>query len=144
VSHGAALRLYRAGDEAGSQPEFTAPTPMAHASAQVHVAGLAADDWQPLAGLPVTTPARTLVDVAERLDSDELARIIDTLSSPAYSPAAARRDRPGSTAPTVAPSTLPPNSSPRSPSDEHAISVASTRRRTSARRSGTRSLRGGT
>jgi hypothetical protein len=79
VSHGAALRLYRAGDEAGSQPEFTAPTPMAHASAQVHVAGLATDDWQPLAGLPVTTPARTLVDVAERLDSDELTRIVDTL-----------------------------------------------------------------
>ncbi len=78
VSHGAALRLYQAGDEAGSQPEFTAPTPLT-GPARIHVAHLQPQDWQALAGLPVTSPARTLVDVAGRLDTDELARILDTL-----------------------------------------------------------------
>jgi hypothetical protein len=79
VSHSSALRLYRAGDEAGSQPEFTVPHPLVDTSTRVHVAGLVAQDWQTLAGLPVTAPARTLVDVAGRLDTDELARVIDTL-----------------------------------------------------------------
>jgi hypothetical protein len=78
VSHGAALRLYQAGDEAGSQPEFTAPTPLI-GPARIHIAHLQPQDWRALAGLPVTSPARTLVDVAGRLDTDELARILDTL-----------------------------------------------------------------
>lgn len=91
VSHGAALRLYRAGDEAGSQPEFTAPSPLA-AAVRIHVAQLQPQDWQVVDGLPVTSPARTLVDVAGRLDTDEVARIFDTLIVAGYATAARLRD----------------------------------------------------
>ncbi|MDT5025416.1 MAG: hypothetical protein QOE61_1842 [Micromonosporaceae bacterium] len=76
VSHGTALRVYRVGDEAGYRPEFTTPTPMT-SSAMVHTLNLDGTDWQAVVGLPTTTPGRTLIDVAGRLDSDELGRIID-------------------------------------------------------------------
>lgn len=91
VSHGAALRLYQAGDEAGRQPEFTAPAPLA-APAKIHVAPLQPQDWQALAGLPVTSPARTLVDVVGRLDTDELARVLETLVVAGHTTAARLRD----------------------------------------------------
>jgi hypothetical protein len=91
VSHGAALRLYQAGDEAGSQPEFTAPTPLS-VPARIHVAHLQSQDWQALTGLPVTSPARTLVDVVGRLDTDELARILETLIVAGHCTTARLRD----------------------------------------------------
>ncbi len=82
VSHGAALRLYGAGDEAGDETEFivadSEPTP------GVRVSAVGDGDWQPLHGLPVTTPARTLVDVADRVDVDELARVIGTFIKAGY------------------------------------------------------------
>ena len=76
MSHGSALHLYGAADEAG-EPEATVPN--GPPSSGVGVSALDDFDWQPLHGLPVTTPARTLVDVADRLDVDELDRIICTL-----------------------------------------------------------------
>jgi hypothetical protein len=76
VSHGTALRVYRVGDEAGAGPEFTTSSPVT-SSARVHTSSLGGGDWRSVAGLPITTPGRTLIDVAGRLDTNELGRIID-------------------------------------------------------------------
>lgn len=95
VSHASALRLYRAGDEAGASAEFSCPPPIPPAPtapSTVHlVPHLTNHDWQTVDGLPVTTPARTLIDVADRLDTDELARVIDTLIATSHTTAAQLR-----------------------------------------------------
>jgi hypothetical protein len=70
------LRVYRVGDEAGNGPEFTTPSPV-RSPAAIHTSSLGGDDWQAVAGLPTTTRGRTLIDVAGRLDTDELAHIVD-------------------------------------------------------------------
>src|SRR5690606_17970123 len=80
VSHGAALRLFAVGDQPGPQVEFTAPAEVAATGdSVVHVAALADDEWCDVAGVPTTSPARTLWDLAARLDAGELARLGEAL-----------------------------------------------------------------
>lgn len=80
VSHGAALRLFAVGDQPGPQVEFTAPTEVAATGdSVVHVAALADDEWCDVAGVPTTSPARTLRDLAARLDAGELTRLGEAL-----------------------------------------------------------------
>lgn len=80
VSHGAALRLFAVGDQPGPQVEFTAPAVVTAADdVVVHVAALADDEWCDVAGMPTTTPARTLWDLSPRLDAGELARLGEAL-----------------------------------------------------------------
>ncbi|MGW7356236.1 hypothetical protein ACWGI0_06065 [Streptomyces sp. NPDC054802] len=81
VSHGAALRLYGVGSLPGPAAEFTAsgdagPLAIDH-DVTLHEAVLADDEVIERAGLPVTTPGRTLADVAEgaAADLEQLGRI---------------------------------------------------------------------
>jgi hypothetical protein len=84
VSHAAALRLWRAGDIPGPTIEFTVPAPPAAgvpAGVVLHTAQLSPGEWQEVDGLPVTSPARTLHDIAAtgRLDGAELGRVAHAL-----------------------------------------------------------------
>lgn len=83
VSHTSAVRLYRTGDLPGPEPEFTFPSPPPRhmAGPTIHVAPLEQGDWRELHGLPVTRPARTLVDLAGggTLDVAEIGRLAGSL-----------------------------------------------------------------
>lgn len=84
VSHGSALRVYRIGGPSRPGVEFTAPpTVAAHrrTTATIYPASLPADQVRRVGGLPVTTPARTLGDVATRLDLEELLRVADAFAA---------------------------------------------------------------
>jgi hypothetical protein len=74
VSHRSAVRLYRLGDLPGDHPQFTAETGTEASGGLVHRAELGPGAWRWLDGLPVTTPARTLMDLAqaEPLDITDL------------------------------------------------------------------------
>lgn len=65
VSHRSAVRLYRLGDLPGEHPQFTAPAGGSDREPSVHRAQLGPSAWRWLDGLPVTTPARTLADLAQ-------------------------------------------------------------------------------
>lgn len=80
ASHAAAARLWGVGAGPGPEAEFTVP----HAAAApvpsgvlLHVRALAEHQWGERHGVPVTTPAQTLGDLAAtgRLDGAELGRV---------------------------------------------------------------------
>lgn len=79
VSHGAALRVYGAGNLPGSEAEFIVPDATGvdptYLSVTVHQTTLAADEVTRRAELPVTTPGRTLADLATGTDLEQLGRI---------------------------------------------------------------------
>jgi hypothetical protein len=82
VSHDAALRLYQVAGEAGPSAEFTIPAGFpanAEPSTALHIGELTPGEWRYVAGLPVTEPGRTLVDLTGRYDIDELARMAASL-----------------------------------------------------------------
>jgi hypothetical protein len=67
VSHGAAVRVYAVGNLPGPAAEFTvAPNHTATSSQDVliHRGELRPQDYRVVAGLPVTSPGRTLADIA--------------------------------------------------------------------------------
>ncbi|MEW2383657.1 hypothetical protein AB0873_16425 [Micromonospora sp. NPDC047707] len=78
VSHRSAVRLYRLGDLPGDHPQFTVGVGVAAPGGRTHGADLAPGSWQWVDGLPVTTPARTLFDLAdaEPLDITELQSLV--------------------------------------------------------------------
>ncbi|MFJ8746280.1 hypothetical protein ACIRL2_43895 [Embleya sp. NPDC127516] len=86
VSYGSASRVHGLGDLPGPGPEFTLPPGTsvpepAESRTTVHVAGLAPTEWQLVDGLPVTTPARTLRDLASvsTVDQDTLGRVASSI-----------------------------------------------------------------
>jgi hypothetical protein len=80
VSHAAAARLWGVSAGPGSAAEFTVPHRPAGpepSGVSLHVGALAEHQWVERHGLPVTTPAQTLADLAAtgRLDGAELGRV---------------------------------------------------------------------
>lgn len=84
VSHGAAVRVYAVGNLPGPAAEFTVPPSHTATSSQdvlVHRAELEPQDFREVAGLPVTSPGRTLADIAAAgsTDLEGLGRIATNL-----------------------------------------------------------------
>ncbi|MFE4634808.1 hypothetical protein ACFRJ1_15720 [Streptomyces sp. NPDC056773] len=80
VSHGSALRLYGVGSLPGPVAEFTTPYSLPAEATEgvlIHRAELQSEEYREVAGLPVTVPARTFVDIATAgiADSEGLGRI---------------------------------------------------------------------
>ncbi len=101
ISHESALALYDLSDVLPNRVQVTVPPGFARSSGafELHWARLADDDLTTYEGIPVTTPARSIVDAAalgtgpeqiERAIQQALAR---ALVSPAQLLAAARRPR---------------------------------------------------
>ncbi|MDQ1052000.1 hypothetical protein [Streptomyces sp. V4I2] len=82
ASHGAALRVYGVGNLPGPEAEFivpdTAGVEPTRLNVIVHQTQLAADEVTERTGLPVTTPGRTLADLAAGADFEHLGRIATT------------------------------------------------------------------
>ncbi|WP_280426438.1 type IV toxin-antitoxin system AbiEi family antitoxin domain-containing protein [Nocardia carnea] len=79
VSHRSAADLHRLGDLDADYIEFTVAARRGTRSPDVrfHRAALAASDWTLVDGLPVTTPARTIADLAAaRTDGGHLASVV--------------------------------------------------------------------
>lgn len=80
VSHRAALRVYNLGDWPGPTFEFTVPpdSSMPASELALHADTLRSDEWQLVSGLPVTTPSRTIADIARggSADSLDLSRLV--------------------------------------------------------------------
>jgi very-short-patch-repair endonuclease/predicted transcriptional regulator of viral defense system len=78
LSHRSAAALWRMRPPAGGHIEVTVPGPRRSRPAlKVHHSTLAADEVTVLRAIPVTTPARTLLDLAAVLDARQLRRAID-------------------------------------------------------------------
>lgn len=80
ISHATAARLHALdGIAHGSMIELSVPHPRRPrlAGVVVHRTKLLAEDVQLYRAVPVTTPARTIIDMAGRLNEDVLARVID-------------------------------------------------------------------
>jgi very-short-patch-repair endonuclease len=80
LSHASAAALWGLCQVEGSAVEVSVPyrRPKRHAGTRAHRrAGLTADDRGEHERIPVTSPARTLVDIAPRLDPDELEAAIN-------------------------------------------------------------------
>jgi hypothetical protein len=80
VSHTAAIRVYGVGNLPGPAAEFTVPPEHIGApneGVRWHRAGLEPDEYREVSGLPVTTPGRTLADLAAdgSTDLEGLGRI---------------------------------------------------------------------
>jgi hypothetical protein len=73
VSHGAAVRVYAVGNLPGPTAEFTVPRNHTATSSQdvlFHHAELRPEEYREVAGLPVTSPGRTLADIAAAGSTD--------------------------------------------------------------------------
>jgi very-short-patch-repair endonuclease len=79
ASHASAAWLWGLVERAGAKPEVTVPGPsaLAHAGIDGHrTAILEQDDRALLRGVPVTAPARTLIDLAGRFSRQPLRRAV--------------------------------------------------------------------
>jgi predicted transcriptional regulator of viral defense system len=78
VSHDSALALYELSDVLPAAIHLTVPrnTSRRHQGVKLHRNRLRADEITRYAGLPVTTPARTLADMAAVLDSEQALQAI--------------------------------------------------------------------
>lgn len=74
ISHDSALALYDLSDLLPAETHVTVPRTASRrrAGLRLHTSGLQRSDVMRYAGLPVTTPARTIVDVASAGLADEL------------------------------------------------------------------------
>jgi hypothetical protein len=73
VSHGAAARVYGVGNLPGPTAEFTVPAdhPVTAApDVALHRAVVRPDEYRDIAGMPVTSPARTFADIATARSTD--------------------------------------------------------------------------
>lgn len=78
LSHRSAASLWRIREGEGPRPDVTTSSGSArrHPGIHVHRSSLAADDRVVHAGIPVTSPARTLVDLAHEVHPDEMVRAL--------------------------------------------------------------------
>src|ERR1700709_1535960 len=79
VSHASAARLHQLGDLEADRYEFTLPTrkQSRRPDVRLHRGTLAANEVMTIAGLPVATPERIIVDLlADRHDGDHVARVL--------------------------------------------------------------------
>ena len=79
VSHETALSVHGIGELESDRVHLTVPPgfTMRHKAVILHVAELSKADAIPMGGFTVTSPARTIIDVAASTDQDQLARLID-------------------------------------------------------------------
>jgi len=79
VSHQTALSVHGIGELESGRIELTVPPgfTMRHRAVALHFAALPKTDVVPMGGFTVTSPARTIIDVAPSIDKDQLARVID-------------------------------------------------------------------
>ncbi|WP_433717326.1 type IV toxin-antitoxin system AbiEi family antitoxin domain-containing protein (plasmid) [Nocardia sp. CA-084685] len=77
ISHRSAAAIHGLGDLDLTPVEVTANQPIATTGVLLHSGEISRREWQPVAGLPVTTPARTVADLAAtRIDGGHLATIV--------------------------------------------------------------------
>jgi very-short-patch-repair endonuclease len=76
LSHRSAASLWRIRDGEGPRPDVTSPGRHRHPAVATHRAGLVAADRRVRFGIPVTSPSRTLVDLAHVLPFDELVAAV--------------------------------------------------------------------
>ena len=76
LSHRSAATLWRVRDGEGPRPDVTVINDSRHPAIAIHRSRLAPEDITVLRGIPVTTVARTLVDLAHELSLDDLARAL--------------------------------------------------------------------
>jgi very-short-patch-repair endonuclease len=76
LSHQSAAVLWRMTDREGGMPHVTARGRRRCPHIVVHEGQLARPDVTTRFGIPVTSPARTLVDLAHALDADEFDRVV--------------------------------------------------------------------
>ncbi len=76
LSHRSAAALWRVLDREGGLPDVTSPSPRRRPGIAAHTARLAAADLAVHLRIPVTSPARTLVDLAHELDPEDLVRTV--------------------------------------------------------------------
>jgi predicted transcriptional regulator of viral defense system len=82
LSHRSAAALWGIRPAASTRVELTVPRPRrARRRVRLHAAALAADETGRQRGIPVTTPARTLLDIAAVLTPHELERAIEAAES---------------------------------------------------------------
>jgi very-short-patch-repair endonuclease/predicted transcriptional regulator of viral defense system len=76
LSHRSAATLWCIRDGEGPRPDVTVPygSGRRHPKIAMHRGRLAPQDYARVRGIPVTSPARTLVDLAHELDPEELER----------------------------------------------------------------------
>jgi predicted transcriptional regulator of viral defense system len=74
LSHRTAAALWGIRESSSSQIEITAPRERRRPGVLIHSAALPADERDVHQGIPVTTPARTLLDLAAILGEHQLAR----------------------------------------------------------------------
>ncbi len=77
LSHGSAAELWGIRRRADGPIQVTAPTERLRPGLRVHRRKLGRRDTTVRHGIPVTTPARTLVDIAPYLPADDLERAIN-------------------------------------------------------------------
>lgn len=79
VSHETALAVHGIGELESDRVHLTVPPgfAMRHKAVVLHVAELGKADAIKMGGYTVTSPARTIIDVAASTDQDQLARLID-------------------------------------------------------------------
>src|SRR4051794_19612793 len=98
LSHRSAAALWGIRAGAGGKAEITAPSERRHPRIAAHLVRLRADEMTVHRRIPVTTPARTLLDLAALLDEHQLARAAERaealrLTSPTSLEALAARYR---------------------------------------------------
>lgn len=79
VSHATALSVHGLGELESDRVHLTVPPgfTMRHEAIALHFATLPKADTVLIGGFTVTTPARSIIDVAGATDQDQLARLID-------------------------------------------------------------------
>lgn len=79
VSHETALSVHGTGEFESGRVHLTVPPgfTMRHDAVVVHFADLSNTDTVDMGGFRVTTPARSIIDVAAAADEDQLAQLID-------------------------------------------------------------------
>jgi predicted transcriptional regulator of viral defense system len=79
VSHETALSVHGIGELESGRIQLTVPPgfTMRHKAVALHFTDLPKADLIPMGGFTVTSPTRTIIDVASSIDQDQLARVID-------------------------------------------------------------------
>jgi very-short-patch-repair endonuclease len=84
LSHGSAAAVWGLDKQFKTPFEVTAPARRRHTKITIHNAQLHRDDRRSNRGLPVTSPARTVLDLAPLRSARELERAIDDLRNAGY------------------------------------------------------------
>ena len=76
LSHRSAAALWQILDREGAKPDVTSASSRRHPGIAAHTARLTAAEVAVCARIPVTSPARTLVDLAHEIEPDDLLRAL--------------------------------------------------------------------